>query len=424
MKTEMQTKNVLVSFLAIAAVLFVLATVSASDIATNTGVTVNGIDASWNNVAVVAGDTITVKVYFTSLVCDTNVFVKAELQGSKVDTETITPLFDVETNQSYKEVLTLQVPFDLNDKRSDDYTLSLKIDGDKYKTVLPDITIRVQRPSYAAVIESISTSQTIEAGKTIPVDLVLKNLGYNDLNDLYVTASIPALGIEKSGYFGDIVALEGCDDKTCTTDNCPYTICDEDSKDTVSGRLYLEVPYSAKAGVYDLQVDVKNSDTTSTQTKQVTITNAFSSGNIIVSSTSQTVSAGENAVYSLLIVNPTDQVIVYRIVPESSGTLSSTADQAIVAVPAGSSQTVKITASSQTAGDYNFNVNVFSGNDLVDTIALNAKVTGVASTSQLTSPVVIVTVILAIIFLVLLIVLIVLLGKKPSKSEEFGESYY
>jgi len=40
------------------------------------------------------------------------------------------------------------------------------------------------------------------------------------------------------------------------------------------------------------------------------------------------------------------------------------------------------------------------------------------------SPIVALTVILAIIFVVLLVVLIVLMGKKPEKSEEFGESYY
>jgi len=40
------------------------------------------------------------------------------------------------------------------------------------------------------------------------------------------------------------------------------------------------------------------------------------------------------------------------------------------------------------------------------------------------NPVVVLTVVLAIIFVVLLIVLLVLIGKKPEKSEEFGESYY
>jgi preprotein translocase subunit SecG len=40
------------------------------------------------------------------------------------------------------------------------------------------------------------------------------------------------------------------------------------------------------------------------------------------------------------------------------------------------------------------------------------------------NPIVVLTVVLAIIFLVLLVVLIVLIGRKPQKSEEYGESYY
>jgi preprotein translocase subunit SecG len=40
------------------------------------------------------------------------------------------------------------------------------------------------------------------------------------------------------------------------------------------------------------------------------------------------------------------------------------------------------------------------------------------------SPVIAWIIVLAIIFIVLLVVLIVLMGKKPQKSEEFGESYY
>jgi preprotein translocase subunit SecG len=44
--------------------------------------------------------------------------------------------------------------------------------------------------------------------------------------------------------------------------------------------------------------------------------------------------------------------------------------------------------------------------------------------ASMSDPVVVLTVILAIVFVVLLIVLIVLIGKKPEKSEDFGESYY
>jgi cobalamin biosynthesis Mg chelatase CobN len=143
---------------------------------------------------------------------------------------------------------------------------------------------------------------------------------------------------------------------------------------------------------------------------QVAVENAFSSGNFIVSGN------------QLLIVNPTNQVVVYRVVPESTGAVSVSISDSLVAVPAGSSKTVLVDATSNVAGTQTFAVNIFSADgSLLERVEFatsgNGKDSGAASS------IVVLTVILAIIFIVLLIVLIVLIGKKPEK-EEFGESYY
>ena len=410
----MKTKNLMVSFIAIVTLLALASVVAAEELAINYDVTVEGIYAYYQDVSVVAGEDITVKVYFTANVSDTDVTVEAELEGEKVDTKAVSEIFDVENGMSYRKVLTLKVPFELKDSRSDDLTLSITIDGKNYRTELDEIILRVQRPSYNAVIKSVVTPQNIDAGETIPVDIVLKNVGYNDLDDLYVSVKIPALGIEKTGYFGDLVAIEHED---CSGH------CDDD-EDTVSGRIYLEVPYEVKGGVYSLEVEVSNDDTTSKEVRQISINNDFSSGNIIVTSTSKSVSVGEEAEYSILIVNPTDQMKVYRIVTENTGSLTSNTNEAVVAVPAGSSKTIKVTAVADAEGDYTFNVNILSGSDLVEKVSLTANVKGISKSTQITSPIVVLTIILAIVFIVLLIVLIVLLGRKPEKSEEFGESYY
>lgn len=403
----MNTKNLLVSFVAIAMTLFLVASVSAGQIATVTEVTVDGINTAGNDVSVVAGETISIKVYFTALENDSDVTVEAEIEGEKVDVDTMTKPFDVENGSKYRKVLTLKVPYELKDELSDDLTLNIEIDGKDHKTKFNEITLKVQRPSYNAKIKSLSVPQTIEAGETFPVDIVVKNIGYNDLDDLYVVASISTLGIEKSAYFGDLVADEW---------NPDY---DDDETDTFSGRLYLEIPYDVSEGIYALEVVVTNDDLTSSEVKQIFIENDFSE-NVIVTSARKTAAVGENAEYELLIVNPTDKLKVYRIVTESSGSFSSNAGESVVAVPAGSSKTVKITANANTEGEYNFNVNVFSGEKLVSTVSLSLNAQG----STVTSPIVILTIVLAIIFLVLLVVLIVLITKKPEKTEELGESYY
>lgn len=403
----MNKKNLLVSFVTVAIALFLVASVSAGEIATITEVTVDGMNATGNDVSVVAGETISIKVYFTALKNDTDVTVEAEIEGEKVDVDTMTSSFDVEAGSKYKKTLTLKVPYELKDELSSDLTLNIEIDGREHKTKLSDIVLKVQRPSYNADIKSVSAPQTVEAGETFPVDIVVKNIGYNDLDDLYVVVGISALGIEKSAYFGDLVADEWNYD------------CDCDETDTWSGRLYLETPYDVSEGIYALEVKVTNDDLTSSEVKQIVIKNDFSE-NVIVTSARKTVAVGENAEYGLLIVNPTNKLKVYRIVTESSGSFSSNAGESVVAVPAGSSKSVKITANANTEGEYNFNVNVFSGEKLVSTVSLSLNAQG----SAVTSPIVILTIVLAIIFLVLLVVLIVLITKKPEKTEELGESYY
>ncbi|MFH1787497.1 MAG: hypothetical protein ABH811_01785 [archaeon] len=411
-KHKMDAKSILVSFLTIVCVLFLVATVNAftvdGDLADVTDIKVNGIYADSDDIAVIAGETIDVKVYFTSNIDGSDIRIKAELEGEKVDVEDRTSYFDVEAGKRYSKTLTLKVPYELKDVQSDDLSLNVKIWNGDFATEIEDILLRVQRPSYNADLKSISVSKTVEAGESFPVDLVLKNTGYNDLEDLYVKVSISALGIEKSSYFGDLVAIEEDTD-------------DDDDTDTISGRLYLSVPYDVQSGVYTLEVEVINEDTTSSEVRQIIIKNDFSSP-AIANTLRRSVSAGEEAEYSLLIVNPTNKLKVYRIVSESSGSLSSKASESVIAVPAGSSETVKIIASADKEGDYDFRVDVISGETIEETVAFTLSVKN--DSTQVSSPIVILTVVLAIIFLVLLVVLIVLLGKKPEKTEEFGESYY
>jgi len=403
-------KKFLVSFLLAISVLFIIATVSAAgELATIPKVEVDGVNVN-SHPAVVVGDTLTVRVDFNSLVNASDITVEVTIEGDKKDVQVETRAFDVETGSEYSKSLKLDVPFDLKDTLSGDVTLTVKVSGNGYKTE-NSYTLKVQRSSFDASIKSVSVPQKAKAGELFPVDVVLKNSGYNDLNDLYVTASIPALGIEKTAFLGDLVALE-CDKDDTAVENYGVDIarkCNEDDEATISGRVFLQLPWDTKAGIYALEVTVENEDTTSSETVQVAVENAFSSGNFIVSGN------------QLLIVNPTNEVVVYRIVPESTGAVSVRVSDSLVAVPAGSSKTVTVDAIANVAGTQMYAVNIFSADgSLLDRVSFTAT----SDNDGAASPIVVLTVILAIIFIVLLVVLIVLIGKKPEKSEEFGESYY
>ncbi len=409
MKIKMNTKNLLVSFCAIAIALFLVATVSAatSELATISSVEVDGMDVSGSgDIGVVAGETISVKIAFTALENASNVKIEAEIEGEKVSVdETIGP-FDVEEGKRYVRTLNVRLPYELKDQVSDDVILNIKLWNGDLRTEYPEVILRIQRDSYNAGIMSISAEQSVEAGEIFPVDVVLKNTGYNDLDDLDVTLRIPELGIEKTSYFGDIVAVE-----------------DDDNEDYVRGRFYVSVPYNTQSGTYTIEVEATNDDLSVTKSRQIIVGNDFPSNVIVTSGTNKIVSTGEESQYSLLLVNPTNKLKVYRIVTEpaceTNCNLLVSANSAVVAVPAGLSKSVTINAVAQKEGEYTFNVNVFSGEELEQVVSF-----GLTAEGKATSPIAVLTIVLAIIFVVLLVVLIVLLGKKPQKTEELGESYY
>lgn len=409
----MKTKNPMVFFLAIVSALFLVATISAatSEIATIDSVKVNDLYDTLNeDISVIAGEMITIQIGFTALEDASDIRIKVELEGEKEDSEIRSDYFDVEEGMRYHKRLVLKVPYELKDEVNEDMALNIKIWNGDYKTEYPEITLKVQRPNYNVDVMAVSTYQTIDAGEMLPVDVVLKNTGYNYLDDVYATISIPALGLESTKYFGDLVAKECYDEDS---------YCDEDDEDTASKRFYLKIPYDAKAGLYALEVKVHNGDLTLSETKQVTVKNDLSS-DVIVANSKKTFAVGEEAEYALMLVNPTGKLKVYRIVTESSSYLTSETDSAVIAVPAGGSRTIKVLVKADSQGEYDFDVNIFSGEELIETVTLTAKVEG----TSFANPVIVLTIVLAVIFIVLLIVLIVLLGKKPEKTEEFGESYY
>ncbi len=402
MKMEMKTlKGFFLTILSIL-VLASVVTASASEIVTVDSVEVNGIEGDVDQaIAVIAGETVPVEVYFTALESTSDVKVEAEVTGGKTDVSSVSTSFDIERGLTYRKKLVLNIPSELKDEVSDNLHMEIEIWNEDYKTE-HELTLRVQRATYSADIMSISASQSIGAGELYPVDIALKNTGYNKLNDVYVEVSIPGLGIERESYFGDLVAVE-----------------DYSNNDVETGRFYLKIPEDAKAGSYNLKAKASNSDLSVERSKQITIENDFS-GPIVVPEARKIASINQDVDYDVILVNPTNKLKVYRVVVETSGDVLAEAETKLVSVPAGLTKKTTITASVSERGEYPFSVNIFSG----ETFEGKADLVLDTRNGKNNGATVALTVILAVIFAVLLVVLIVLLGKKSKKNEDFGESYY
>ncbi|MBU0959670.1 MAG: hypothetical protein KKB31_07015 [Nanoarchaeota archaeon] len=400
MENKMNAKNILVSFLAIVTVFAVMATVSAGVIGTIDKVKVDGVHI-WSNPTVQAGDEVVVKVYFTATADDRDVTMTVTLDTGKEKVSATTDSFRVRNGSEYIQAVALKVPYELDDELFDTAELEVEIEG-KDHDISDTYEFTVERQQYELTVKSITANQQLTAGETFPIDVVVKNTGYYDLDDTFVTVSIPELNVHQTKYFDEVFAIDGYKnygEEGSSADE------DDDYDDTVHGTLHLEVPFGVDSGIYTLEVTVENDDTSSTKAMQVVVDNdfarsVFKSGN------------------SLWIVNPTDSVAGYRVIVESPASVS----ESMIFVPAGASQSIEVMPNAE--GEYSFDVTVLTmSGELVDTVTFSGNADN-GNDSDSTDPIVILTVILAIVFIVLLVVLIVLIGKKPEKSGEFGESYY
>jgi len=377
-----------------------------------TSVEVNGGDQS----AVTAGETLAVRVGFSALENATDVRIKAWISGSR-ENSVSSERFDVYPGGAYSKLFAVQVPSDIDPTEN----LYLMVEIESQNGGFGDsisIPLKAQRESYVVEILDVNVDSKVQSGNNLALDIVLKNRGAHDAEDTFVRATIQALGVEGRAYFGDMSPVDqplrsGSNDRL-------------DKEDTSERRLLLNIPSDARPGVYTLQIEAYNGDSSTVLTKKISILGAGDNSMVVSSTNSKTFGVGDTAAYSITLVNSGNKIKVYELMAEySDDNLNVDIDESVIAVPAGTSKTVKVEVSAQKAGKYNFAVNVNSGSELIKSQQFISNVQGSSAGSAFSgNTAVVLTIVLAIIFVVLLVVLIVLLTRKPEKSQELSESYY
>jgi len=258
----MKTNKILVFFLAILVAVFAVNTVMAAE----GDLSVDLTSVIVNDVEVVPGDTVTagypgetvpLKVKLLANDDLDNVKVRAWIDGYKNDISVSTSRFDILNESTYLKRLSLTLPSvnDLDDV-DEDLTLHVRVsDKNDYKE--EEYTIRMQRESYVFRVLSVEAPTSVAAGDIVGVDVVLKNIGAHEMEDAFVTARIPELGVSRKVYFGDLTPID-----------------DEDSdgkQDARERRIYLVIPSDAVTGVYELEVKASNYDSTETVTKDMAV---------------------------------------------------------------------------------------------------------------------------------------------------------
>jgi len=415
-------KTFLATFVALFALFAVMSFVSASvdlgDLTSAFDVTVDGIEySSYDPIGIEAGETIPIKVIFTAGINAENAKVKVWIDGYRIDIKDETGRFELVDGSTYSKKFSLIVPSDIDP--TEEYTLRVRLTGENEDGQKLDdedeFALILQRDSYELEVLGVEVPGTVTPGSTIALDIVLKNRGMRTLEDVFVKASISDLGIQKITYFGDIDEQDTCESGTSD--------CDDDKEDATERRVYLTIPSNAKSGVYNLEVEAYNADSSTTVKRSVVISGEGLS-EILSGSNAKSIGIGETAIYDLVLVNSGNTVKVYNLVPKDAKGLIVTVDP-VVTVSPGSSTTAKVSVKateSAEEGTQTVTIDVNSEGQLVKQVSYSANVEKGAARAA--SSVVVLTIVLAIVFIVLLIVLIVLLTKKPATVETEETSYY
>ena len=397
----MKTKALLVPFF-VAFALLLVSFVSAGNLATDVETRFNDVSLGAGvTMAGMVGDNVPVKVTFEATQDMSDVKVNVRIEGHRDDVEASTSRFNIIDGITYTKLLSLEMPSDLDDLDKE-FTLYVEIVSADDRTE-KEYSVRIQRESYELDVLSVDYNSQVSAGDVLPVVVVVKNTGYERADDNYVVVSIPALGVSSRGYAGDLIPTEDCDDD-----------CDEE--DSVLKTVYLQIPANAVAGVYDLEIKVSNSDSSTVVRKLINV-DADASTMVLATVKTQDMKAGETKTYDLVVVNSGEDVKVFNIQAVSSSALTVSVPSVVTVGPKSSATIpVSVTASKDAeVGTYTFSVDVDG-----EQVVLGANVTG----GSVSASVVALTVILVIVFVVLLVVLIVLLTRKESPIEEVETSYY
>ena len=358
------------------------------------------LDSNINMVGNV-NDVVPIRVTFNAMDNASDVKVKVYMEGHRDDVSVSTNRFDIEAGITYTKLLSLRLPSD-SDDLSEEYTLYVEVISKDDRSE-EEYNISMQRESYSLDVLSVDYSSKVLAGEIVSVSVVVKNIGYNRMDDTYVVVSIPALGVSSRGYVGDLIPAEDYEDY-------------EDEEDSMLRMVYLKVPKNTESGVYELEVEVYNDDAETTVTKLISIGDSVSTL-VLAAMKNQDLSAGETVTYDLIIVNSADDVKVFDIKTISGDVLSVSAPSVITVGP-DASETVSVmvkAANDAVVGTYTFSVDVDGEQTVFGANVVEAAV----STS-----VVALTVVLVIIFVVLLAVLVVLLTRKEKPIDEVETSYY
>lgn len=357
-----------------------------------------------------------------------DVRVEAEIIGYEFGPiSDITPIFSVDAGKTYKKILRLHIPDDID--ASQEYTLRIRV-SDPLDEEEQSFKLNIDEQRHALNIFDIILSPTIvQAGKPFFGKVRVENLGEKEENDVKVVMSIPQLGITESGFIPELVSQQQEEAED---------FFQEQSSDQIE--FILRIPEDAPSGEYTVQVDVlyNRGNSRVSQTRKITVQAlpqpAAVETVVNPEATSKTTMVGQEVMYRIMIANVGTDKGVYSIQLDGVQWADARVEPGFLTVLPDSTGEFAVFITPLESAEprtYSFNARVMLGNEVVSDVILQTKVEAAKEPSA--APATFKT-ILAIIFAILVVVLIILgiiiavrktqeaEGETPTAAE--GQTYY
>jgi len=395
-----------------------------------TRVEVNDEELTGRTLDVERGETFVVETTVLGINNVDDVSISAEIQGYEYgDIRKRSNLFSVEAGLTYKKVLTLTIPDDID--ASQVYTLRIEVEDDRNSEVF-EISLNIDEPRHNLAFNPLNggilvNPSVVTAGRPVFVTARIENLGEKKQDDILVRASIPKLGVSTEAFLDELVTE--LQERSQRFDD------DEESSQSVD--LLLRTPDDAESGEYEVVVDViyNRGHDQVTQSKKILVKGAEKvTGEetiINIDGTSKVVGSTE-VPFRLMIANLGSERATYTVNVEGTSLWGeSRVEPSFLNVEAGKTGESVVYVKSKRdaqAGNYNFVVRVNKGTELVRELSLNARVDGTgAGAVGLRTVLTVIFVVLLAIIVILVIWLAIKRAQERQGTEEpvaTGQTYY
>ncbi len=367
------------------------------------------------------GETFEVKIGLEASEAVEDVEVEIELNGFEYgDLEAESDLFDMEEDTTKYITLELELPVEMD---KDEYWLKIRISDRAGTEEVVYTKLYIEPTRHGMDISDVvfSPGSEVSSGRSLLTTVQVENYGGTEEEDVKVTIAIDELGVSATDYI-DFVELDG------DAEYVAYETTEE---------MFLSIPDCAEAGEYTVDVTVEyDHDQEATKSYALTVVDGgycdSDSEKLIVAvgPESQSVNAGEQAVYAIALSNEGTNSETYTLELQTGDWATTSLSDSLVVLDEGESDVIYAyvnVADSAAAGEYTVSLVLENEGETLETIGLTANVVAnedVSSSNDFSLRNGLEIALIVLVVLLVIIGLIVGFSRLRKDDEEEEQTYY